>query len=757
MRLGSRRDNSTHARTSRGRSHAPELCRAHPRRADHRGARRQAAALAARLRPAAAGGADGRRGHAARQVPVARRSTAAGCCCIWACRARSRSATPGDAAARTTISTSSPTRGTLRLTDPRRFGAVVWSPPLDAGMAAQAAGRPRPRAVRLRPSPARYLHAGAAAAAASRSSRRCSAARSSSAPATSTPARRCSRPASTRARAATASAGRAASALAGGGARARWRARSSSAARPCATSAMPTAWPATSSCRRGLRPRRRALPALRRARSGASCRASARPFSARLPAPLSAVGIALSASRWRADASAGRGGLRYDACGSLPLGPPAAMTPSFAISLDALGGWRTTLGRAARRAGRASSPSTSWSTPPAAAQLAALRERLGNEKLVRRLRRRVLARQVRADQRDLLRRHRPPHPAGDARPHDDVPGRAGAGTPRSRPRLALLPIETRLRRPVARRAARPARAPGSACRSTSATPSSSPQALPEVTRTECVSVDAGARARLLGRRAPRRQPAARRRRPGRGAGLAPRADQLPAPAAEARPGRARHAGPERDRRRARADAGPAADGARDRLHPRRRHRRHASPTWRSGATTSAAHALDALRRAEQDRHAGRPAADAAQVRGADRRAARRAPRARCGVPPSACSRCRRARRWRRASTATTRRCARAACRSSRRRSARSCCRSAAQVLEQVVLDGVAAAARRRSRARLGDRRRQLAEQMLELRGLRGKSGAKVRLMLQRVDAETAEFEQCTRAPAGAARGAQRAC
>jgi hypothetical protein len=33
--------------------------------------------------------------------------------------------------------------------------------------------------------------------------------------------------------------------------------------------------------------------------------------------------------------------------------------------------------------------------------------------------------------------------------------------------------------------------------------------------------------------------------------------------------------------------------------------------------------------------------------------------------------------------------------------------------------------------------------MLELRGLRGKSGAKLRLMLQRVEVETAEFEQCT--------------
>jgi len=45
--------------------------------------------------------------------------------------------------------------------------------------------------------------------------------------------------------------------------------------------------------------------------------------------------------------------------------------------------------------------------------------------------------------------------------------------------------------------------------------------------------------------------------------------------------------------------------------------------------------------------------------------------------------------------------------------------------------------------RFGDTKRQLAEQMLELRGLRGKSTAKVRLMLQRVDEETAEFERCT--------------
>jgi hypothetical protein len=65
-----------------------------------------------------------------------------------------------------------------------------------------------------------------------------------------------------------------------------------------------------------------------------------------------------------------------------------------------------------------------------------------------------------------------------------------------------------------------------------------------------------------------------------------------------------------------------------------------------------------------------------------------------------------------------------------------------QVIEQVVIDSAQQLETHVSR-RLGDSRRQLAEQMLELRGLRGKSGAKLRLMLQRVEAETTEFEQCT--------------
>jgi len=65
-----------------------------------------------------------------------------------------------------------------------------------------------------------------------------------------------------------------------------------------------------------------------------------------------------------------------------------------------------------------------------------------------------------------------------------------------------------------------------------------------------------------------------------------------------------------------------------------------------------------------------------------------------------------------------------------------------QVLEQVVQEGAQRIENHVIR-HLGDQRRQLAEQTLELRGLRGKNSSKVRLMLKRVEAETAEFEECT--------------
>lgn len=65
-----------------------------------------------------------------------------------------------------------------------------------------------------------------------------------------------------------------------------------------------------------------------------------------------------------------------------------------------------------------------------------------------------------------------------------------------------------------------------------------------------------------------------------------------------------------------------------------------------------------------------------------------------------------------------------------------------EMLAQGAIDGVRQLQSQIAR-QLNDQRRQGAEQMLELRGLRGKSAGKVQLMLQRVKAEAAEFEQCT--------------
>ena len=64
-----------------------------------------------------------------------------------------------------------------------------------------------------------------------------------------------------------------------------------------------------------------------------------------------------------------------------------------------------------------------------------------------------------------------------------------------------------------------------------------------------------------------------------------------------------------------------------------------------------------------------------------------------------------------------------------------------QVLEGLVLDSARQLEHQVER-RLGGQRRQLAEQLVELRGLRGKSGARVAGLLQRVELETVEFEQC---------------
>jgi hypothetical protein len=63
-------------------------------------------------------------------------------------------------------------------------------------------------------------------------------------------------------------------------------------------------------------------------------------------------------------------------------------------------------------------------------------------------------------------------------------------------------------------------------------------------------------------------------------------------------------------------------------------------------------------------------------------------------------------------------------------------------LIQALVDDAARAVEQQAGRQIGDQRRQIAEQMLELRGLRGKSSGKVSLMLDRVDAEAKDFERC---------------
>jgi hypothetical protein len=63
------------------------------------------------------------------------------------------------------------------------------------------------------------------------------------------------------------------------------------------------------------------------------------------------------------------------------------------------------------------------------------------------------------------------------------------------------------------------------------------------------------------------------------------------------------------------------------------------------------------------------------------------------------------------------------------------------VIGRLVEDGVLVL-QQRSLKRLGDRRRQVTEQLLDLRGLRGKSGAKLQMISRRFEGDAAAFEQC---------------
>lgn len=64
-----------------------------------------------------------------------------------------------------------------------------------------------------------------------------------------------------------------------------------------------------------------------------------------------------------------------------------------------------------------------------------------------------------------------------------------------------------------------------------------------------------------------------------------------------------------------------------------------------------------------------------------------------------------------------------------------------QVLQRLISDTVTQIHQRAAR-RLGDARRQIAEQMLELRGLRGKSSGRLLMIRQRIEQEALEFEHC---------------
>ena len=65
-----------------------------------------------------------------------------------------------------------------------------------------------------------------------------------------------------------------------------------------------------------------------------------------------------------------------------------------------------------------------------------------------------------------------------------------------------------------------------------------------------------------------------------------------------------------------------------------------------------------------------------------------------------------------------------------------------EVIGRMVEDGVLAL-QQRALSRLGDRRRQTSEQLVELRSLRGKSDARLGMMGERVEREATEFERCT--------------
>ena len=169
-------------------------------------------------------------------------------------------------------------------------------------------------------------------------------------------------------------------------------------------------------------------------------------------------------------------------------------------------------------------------------QLSSLRRTPRQRKTGRRLRCRVLARQVGIDQCDLLRRHRPAHSCRLRRGAPRCARSSWPGTPTKASSLMLLPIETRLDG-LSLTELRPQRRAWKIVPAAGAVTRNSLAAVAARSHTHQVSSARirPACARFLGRRChPDDNPPLDERRPRRGAGLAPCADQLPASACSSR-------------------------------------------------------------------------------------------------------------------------------------------------------------------------------------------------------------------------------
>ncbi len=232
-----------------------------------------------------------------------------------------------------------------------------------------------------------------------------------------------------------------------------------------------------------------------------------------------------------------------------------------------------------------------------------------------RIRRRVLPGQVRADQRDLLRRLRPPPAAVGDRPHHHVPDRTAVGRGARPVHPPAADRDARGERVDHRTQTLPGRVAHHAARHHRRAVAGG--RVRAGARSQARAGGGGQALWALHRRGRIARERPRARRHGRDPALAPRGDQLPASAARTGSGDPRHAGPQCDRHRARAHAEPAAQRARGAVRARHRYRRVAHRRGRVARLhLRHRHApARALRRAEQDRHpVGRPA-----LRGGDHR------------------------------------------------------------------------------------------------------------------------------------------